>query len=171
MASRAAELQGRSISDFLGTASLKDAGRTIGSMKFEYCVFEFHGKSAGMPAMLERDVLESAVRTALRRSRGVVRRGPWRSGKNTLALEQLQSLVVIDEVQLRPGLFPLLRALMVHQLQPWHENLGKCQAPTYRAGIRCGAARLQSCALGCIGGAVIRTQCRRARTPPHRRCN
>ena len=91
--------------------------------------------------MLNRPRLESAVRAALKRSRGVVLRGPRQSGKSTLArkflsrdspnyfdleyppharrldqathtLEQLQGLVVIDEVQLRPGLFPLLRTLM-----------------------------------------------------------
>lgn len=91
--------------------------------------------------MLARFVLESSVRAALGRSRGVVLSGPRQSGKSTLAqrflarqspnyfdleypphaqrlnepaqtLEALQGLVVIDEVQLRPGLFPLLRVLM-----------------------------------------------------------
>ena len=91
--------------------------------------------------MLARELLEAAVRTALGRARGVVLRGPRQSGKSTLArkflsrdspnyfdleypphvlrleqatqtLEHLQGLVVIDEVQLRPGLFPLLRSLM-----------------------------------------------------------
>lgn len=91
--------------------------------------------------MLLRENLETAVRVALGRSRGVVLRGPRQSGKSTLArrflsrespnyfdleypphaqrleqpvqaLEHLRGLVVIDEVQLRPGLFPLLRTLM-----------------------------------------------------------
>lgn len=91
--------------------------------------------------MLARTALESTIRTALGRSRGVVLSGPRQSGKSTLAqrflprqspnyfdleypphtrrldepaqtLEALQGLVVIDEVQLRPGLFPLLRVLM-----------------------------------------------------------
>jgi predicted AAA+ superfamily ATPase len=91
--------------------------------------------------MLLRQSLEAAVRVALGRSRGVVLRGPRQSGKSTLArrflsrespnyfdleypphaqrleqpvqaLEHLRGLVVIDEVQLRPGLFPLLRTLM-----------------------------------------------------------
>ncbi len=91
--------------------------------------------------MLLREDLEAAVRTALGRSRGVVLQGPRQSGKSTLArrflsresvnyfdleypphaqrleqpvqaLEHLRGLVVIDEVQLRPGLFPLLRTLM-----------------------------------------------------------
>lgn len=91
--------------------------------------------------MLKRDALEQAVAQALARSRGVVLSGPRQSGKSTLAqvflsrestnyfdleypphlqrleqpvhvLEGLQGLVVIDEVQLRPGIFPLLRVLM-----------------------------------------------------------
>ncbi|GAB3764175.1 ATP-binding protein [Ramlibacter monticola] len=91
--------------------------------------------------MLPRTALESSVRRALARSRGVVLAGPRQSGKSTLAqrfvprdsfhyfdleypphaqrlsepaqvLERLQGLVVIDEVQRRPDLFPLLRVLM-----------------------------------------------------------
>lgn len=91
--------------------------------------------------MLRRLNLEQSVRVALSRSRGVVLSGPRQSGKSTLAqqflsrespnyfdleypphaqrlreptqtLQQLSGLVVIDEVQLHPGLFPLLRVLM-----------------------------------------------------------
>lgn len=91
--------------------------------------------------MLDRASLELSIRKALNRSRGVVLSGPRQSGKSTLAqkflsrqspnyfdleypphaqrlqqpaqaLETLTGLVVIDEVQLRPGLFPLLRVLM-----------------------------------------------------------
>lgn len=91
--------------------------------------------------MINRTLLETAVRTALHRSRGVVLSGPRQSGKSTLAqkflsrqspnyfdleypphaqrleqaahtLENLSGLVVIDEVQLRPDLFALLRVLM-----------------------------------------------------------
>lgn len=91
--------------------------------------------------MITRTSLEQALRKALGRSRGVVLSGPRQSGKSTLAqqflnrqspnyfdleypphaqrleqaawtLEPLQGLVVIDEVQLHPGLFPLLRVLM-----------------------------------------------------------
>jgi predicted AAA+ superfamily ATPase len=90
--------------------------------------------------LLRRD-LELAVTRALRRSRAVVLTGPRQSGKTTLAqrivergspnyfdlenpldarrLEQplealayLEGLVVIDEVQRRPGLFPVLRVLI-----------------------------------------------------------
>ncbi|HEY3047298.1 MAG TPA: ATP-binding protein [Polaromonas sp.] len=91
--------------------------------------------------MLARTQLEVSIRKALGRARGVVLSGPRQSGKSTLAqkflsrqspnyfdleypphaqrleqpvqaLEQLKGLVVIDEVQLKPGLFPLLRVLM-----------------------------------------------------------
>ena len=91
--------------------------------------------------MLPRAALEDAVRRALRRSRGVVLVGPRQAGKSTLAqrflpresanyfdlenpfhaqrltqpaqvLESLHGLVVIDEVQRQPSLFPLLRVLM-----------------------------------------------------------
>jgi uncharacterized protein len=91
--------------------------------------------------MLNRPLLEKTLATALGRSRAVVLAGPRQVGKTTLAkqwldpsslnyfdletptgiarlqqpeqaLKDLQGLVVIDEVQLRPGLFPLLRALI-----------------------------------------------------------
>jgi hypothetical protein len=91
--------------------------------------------------MLPRPVLQATIRRALGRSRGVVLTGPRQAGKSTLAqafvdresshyfdleyppharrlaepaqvLENLQGLVVIDEVQRQPELFPLLRVLM-----------------------------------------------------------
>src|SRR5690349_6243897 len=91
--------------------------------------------------MLPRPALEHAVRRALGRSRGAVLVGPRQAGKSTLAqrflgrdspnyfdlenplhaqrlaqplqvLGSLQGLVVIDEVQRQPDLFPLLRVLM-----------------------------------------------------------
>ena len=91
--------------------------------------------------MLKRTDLERSVKTALGRSRAVVLNGPRQSGKSTIAqtflsrnspnyfdlenplheqrlaepqdtLSQLKGLVVIDEVQRRPGLFPLLRVLI-----------------------------------------------------------
>jgi hypothetical protein len=93
------------------------------------------------PEMLARTTLETAIRTALGRSRAVVLAGPRQSGKSTLAqtfvardaptyfdlenplheerlaqpldtLSRLQGLVVVDEVQRRPGLFPVLRVLI-----------------------------------------------------------
>lgn len=97
--------------------------------------------SANICGMTARTTLENRIRTALGRSRGVVLSGPRQAGKSTLAqgflrrqspnyfdleyppdlrrldqaalaLEPLQGLVVIDEVQRRPDLFPLLRVLM-----------------------------------------------------------
>lgn len=94
-----------------------------------------------MSGMVPRPALEDSLRRALARSRGVVLAGPRQSGKSTLAqrllpmghpnyfdleyppdsqrlaepaqvLERLQGLVVIDEVQRQPALFPLLRVLM-----------------------------------------------------------
>ena len=91
--------------------------------------------------MLQRTQIIQLIDKALSRSRGVVLNGPRQSGKSTLAqhflsrqspnyfdleypphaqrleqatqtLEHLKGLVVIDEVQLQPGLFPLLRVLM-----------------------------------------------------------
>lgn len=91
--------------------------------------------------MLRRPSIESAVSRALARSRGVVLVGPRQAGKTTLArrfverdspnyfdlenplhaqrlrepaqvLGALRGLVVIDEVQRQPELFPLLRVLM-----------------------------------------------------------
>ncbi|MFM9886590.1 MAG: ATP-binding protein [Burkholderiales bacterium] len=91
--------------------------------------------------MLARRDLELAVNRALLRSRAVVLAGPRQSGKTTLArtlidrlspnyfdlenpldgrrleqpmatLERLSGLVVIDEVQRAPGLFPVLRVLI-----------------------------------------------------------
>lgn len=91
--------------------------------------------------MIPRPDLEFAVNRALARSRAVVLTGPRQSGKTTLAqrfldraspnyfdledprsarrleqpldtLSRLKGLVVIDEVQRRPGLFPVLRVLI-----------------------------------------------------------
>ncbi|GAB4399237.1 MAG: ATP-binding protein [Anaerolineales bacterium] len=91
--------------------------------------------------MINRDALQQAIQTGLRRSRVVALIGPRQSGKTTLArhfvpadtlnyfdledpvslmrleepmtaLRDLQGLVVIDEIQRRPELFPLLRALV-----------------------------------------------------------
>lgn len=90
--------------------------------------------------MLERTAIKSEIAEALRRSRIVALIGPRQCGKTTLAtdllptsaseyfdledplsltrldeprtaLEPLQGLVVIDEVQRKPELFPLLRVL------------------------------------------------------------
>src|SRR2546423_5002681 len=98
---------------------------------------DFHGIT---PPMIHRKSDTELVRTALKRSRIVALLGPRQSGKTTLArqfvapdslnyfdledprglarlsepetaLRPLRGLVVIDEVQRRPDLFPLLRVL------------------------------------------------------------
>ena len=90
--------------------------------------------------MIRRDAILDAIRTALSRSRVVVLSGPRQCGKTTLArelvseesvnyfdledpvslarldepmtaLRPLSGLVVIDEIQRRPDLFPVLRVL------------------------------------------------------------
>lgn len=90
--------------------------------------------------MIERNAIVDQLKTALRRSRVVVLTGPRQCGKTTLArqllredspnyfdledpaslvrldepmtaLSPLQGLVVIDEIQRRPDLFPALRVL------------------------------------------------------------
>ena len=97
--------------------------------------------------MIERLSLAANIQAALRRSRIVALLGPRQSGKTTLAqtfvapdsvnyfdledpvsntrlaepmtaLRTLQGLVVIDEIQRRPDLFPLLRVLADRQPLP-----------------------------------------------------
>lgn len=107
-------------------------------MKYRHLITEFHGILSGM---IERKADLAAIRTALRRNRAVVLVGPRQCGKTTLArsfvparspnffdlenpadlarldqplteLAGLKGLVVIDEVQRRPDLFPVLRVLL-----------------------------------------------------------
>jgi predicted AAA+ superfamily ATPase len=97
--------------------------------------------------LLQRRRLQRAVERALGRSRAVVLAGPRQSGKTTLArrfvapdspryfdlehpqhrdrlaqpltaLAPLRGLVVIDEVQLAPALFPVLRVLLDRSDRP-----------------------------------------------------
>ena len=97
--------------------------------------------------MLSRESIQSRIRDALKRSRVVALVGPRQSGKTTLArafvraeavnyfdledpaalarlaqpmvaLSALKGLVVIDEIQRRPGLFPVLRVLADRQPLP-----------------------------------------------------
>jgi hypothetical protein len=94
-----------------------------------------------MPETLPRPLLQARLADALRRSRAVALVGPRQTGKTTLArgllppgspgyfdledprdlarlaepltaLEPLKGLVVIDEIQRRPDLFPVLRVLV-----------------------------------------------------------
>lgn len=109
----------------------------MNTMNFLLLMPEFHGN---VLTMIERKSDLQAVHTALKRSRVVALLGPRQSGKTTLArqfvptdslnyfdledpqslarlsepdtaLRPLKGLVVIDEVQRQPDLFPLLRVL------------------------------------------------------------
>lgn len=100
-----------------------------------------------MPVTVERAQLSAAIRAALQRSPGVALVGPRQVGKTTLArdylapessnyfdledpldlqrlvepmaaLSPLRGLVVIDEIQRRPELFPALRVLMDRKPMP-----------------------------------------------------
>lgn len=102
---------------------------------------EFHGQYSGM---IDRKADLTLVRTALKRSRIVALLGPRQCGKTTIArqfvdvdslnyfdledpqslarltepdiaLRPLKGLIVIDEIQRRPDLFPLLRVLADRQ--------------------------------------------------------
>lgn len=106
-------------------------------MKYHQDMVEFHDKIAGM---LGRARLLGRIRRALKRSRVVALIGPRQSGKTTLArqivpdrsanyfdleeparlaplsqpmtaLEGLRGIVVIDEIQHRPDILPVLRVL------------------------------------------------------------
>ena len=109
--------------------------------------------------MILRYALENDVHCALGRSRAVVLSGPRQSGKSTIAqtflsrdsanyfdlenplhaqrlaqpmdtLARLNGLVVIDEVQRQPGLFPLLRVLIDRSDTPGQYLLLGSAAPT-----------------------------------------
>jgi len=110
-------------------------------MKFEIDIFEFHGIFSGMIA---RTHVKTQIETALTRSRITLLSGSRQCGKTTLAREfvpndsinyfdledpvslarldepmtalaPLTGIVVIDEVQRRPKLFPVLRVLADRQ--------------------------------------------------------
>ncbi len=111
--------------------------------------------------MLPRPAIEQRIRTALGRSRAVVLVGPRQCGKSTLArrflpadhpnyfdlespssrlslaqpmtaLETLQGLVVIDEVQHAPDLFRVLRVLIDRDNRPGQYLLLGSASPALR---------------------------------------
>ena len=132
--------------------------------------------------MIDRAELEHSIRTALARSRGVVLSGPRQSGKSTLAgkflsrqslnyfdleypphaqrleqpaqaLESLKGLVVIDEVQLKPDLFPLLRTLIDrHERSAQLLLLGSASPLLMQQSSESLAGRLS---LLCMGGLTL----------------
>jgi uncharacterized protein len=111
--------------------------RAKNTIKFDLDMKDIHGNHE---TMIQRTSIHAALNDALARSRVVVLVGPRQSGKTTLARELLEEesvnyfdledptslarldepmtalrplngLVVIDEVQRRPDLFPVLRVL------------------------------------------------------------
>lgn len=128
--------------------------------------------------MLERPALLSQIQTALQRSRGVVLCGPRQCGKTTLArellapdsvnyfdledpaslarldepmtaLQTLQGLVVIDEVQRRPELFPVLRVLLDRKAAPARFLvLGSASGDLLRQSSESLAGRMEYITLG-----------------------
>ena len=127
--------------------------------------------------MLDREAYQ-AVNTALRRAPVVVLAGPRQCGKTTLArqfltpesvnyfdlesppslfrldepmtaLAPLQGLVVIDEVQLRPDLFPTLRVLVDRTPAPSRFLvLGSASGPLLRQTSESLAGRVERVLLG-----------------------
>lgn len=128
--------------------------------------------------MIERSALLSRIREALARSRGVMLCGPRQCGKTTLArellspdsvnyfdledpaslarldepmtaLQPLQGLVVIDEVQRRPELFPVLRVLLDRAASPARFLvLGSASGDLLRQSSESLAGRVEYVTLG-----------------------
>ena len=126
-----------------------------------------------MPTPIRRSALEDRVRAALARSRAVALIGPRQVGKTTLArrflpadspryfdledvralqrldepmtaLEDLRGLVVIDEVQRRPELFPVLRVLIDRDSRPGqYLILGSASPALLRQSSESLAGRLE----------------------------
>jgi predicted AAA+ superfamily ATPase len=124
--------------------------------------------------MIDREADTVLVRTALKRSRVVALLGPRQCGKTTLArkfvaldslnyfdledpqslarlsepdtaLRRLKKLVVIDEIQRRPGLFPLLRVLADRVPLPAHFLiLGSASPELLRQSSETLAGRLET---------------------------
>jgi len=136
---------------------------------------DFHGKTANMiprPAHIE------GLRTALARARVVLLVGPRQSGKTTLArellpvdsvnyfdledpaslarldepmtaLRPLEGLVVIDEVQHRPDLFPVLRVLADRDPSPAQFLiLGSASGDLLRQSAESLAGRVEQIVIG-----------------------
>lgn len=126
-----------------------------------------------MPLQIARRALTDRVRAALKRSRAVALVGPRQVGKTTLArslvaagsaryfdlesprdlerlsepmtaLEALTGLVVIDEIQRRPDLFPVLRVLIDRASDPGqYLLLGSASPALLRQSSESLAGRLE----------------------------
>jgi uncharacterized protein len=129
--------------------------------------------------MIQRPSAIEAIRTALSRSRVVALLGPRQCGKTTLArqflpsdspnyfdledpfslarldeamtaLQGLKGLVVIDEVQRRPEIFPILRVLADRKPLPSRFLiLGSASPALHRQSTESLAGRLETV---CMGG-------------------
>ena len=128
--------------------------------------------------MIKRTHIQNELQSALARSRIVVLAGPRQSGKTTLArellsedsanyfdledpaslarldepmtaLRPLTGLVVIDEVQRRPDLFPVLRVLADRQAQPARFLiLGSASGDLLRQSSESLAGRMERLTIG-----------------------
>jgi predicted AAA+ superfamily ATPase len=128
--------------------------------------------------MIQRPFIMNAIRTALKRSRVVALLGPRQCGKTTLArcfvppesqnyfdledpfslarldepmtaLSALKGLVVIDEVQRRPELFPVLRVLADRDPLPARFLiLGSASPALLRQSSESLAGRLETVSIG-----------------------
>lgn len=147
-----------------------------------------------------RNTLLERIRTALARNPVTVLTGPRQSGKTTLArellredspnyfdledpadlarleeprtaLEPLEGLVVIDEIQRRPGLFPVLRVLADRRGQPAQFLiLGSASGELLRQSSETLAGRLERIQIGGftleeLGAGAIETLWRRGGFP------
>jgi predicted AAA+ superfamily ATPase len=167
-------------------------------MKFPLDIREFHGKLAAV--QVRRAAAVEAIQTALARSPIVMLTGPRQSGKTTLAreflaedslnyfdledplslarleepmtaLRPLRGLVVIDEVQRRPDLFPALRVLADRRAKPARFLiLGSASGELLRQGSESLAGRVESItisgfSLNEVGGDRVRELWRRGGFP------
>lgn len=128
--------------------------------------------------MISRERAFSAIKSALKRSRVVILSGPRQSGKTTLArefldeesinyfdledptslarldepmtaLQGLEGLVVIDEIQRRPDLFPVLRVLADRKNAPARFLiLGSASGDLLRQSSESLAGRIERIQLG-----------------------
>lgn len=145
-------------------------------MKIKLAMFNFHGILPDMN--IDRQAARFAVATALGRSAVTLLSGPRQCGKTTLArtfvapgaanyfdledplslarleepmttLGQLEGLVVIDEVQRRPDLFPVLRVLADRRPRSARFLvLGSASGDLLRQGSESLAGRLELVPLG-----------------------
>ncbi len=153
-------------------------------MKFQHMLMEFHGNVTNM---IERVQVLHMIQTALTRSPIVLLAGPRQCGKTTLArafvsarsenyfdledpislarlsepmtaLGPLSGLIVIDEVQRRPELFPILRVLVDRdQTQARFLLLGSASGELLRQSSETLAGRIETVTmrgfgLGEVGG-------------------